>query len=181
MKRFFSTALCVILALALAAFGLCYGARRGWQHEYEQLQGLYAQENGLGSMLSLRSADASNLRVVALRHLPADHPLVAALTAQRDALNQPGAALAQLQAADQALTQAAHDLAQALLTLDSVKSSPRDQSYIDSILRELDQLAASGADQRYQAAAQDYNQRLGSTFSGRIAQVLGVQAAQVYP
>ncbi|MBQ8536559.1 MAG: TPM domain-containing protein, partial [Clostridia bacterium] len=147
----------VLLALALVLFGLGWGARQGWQKEYAQLQALYAQAGGLAQVRAQQAACAQNLKAVALRHLPQADERVAGLP------------------------QTAHSLAEYLLTLSSVQASLRDQGYIDSLIRQMDQLAASPAAQAYQAAAEDYAQRIQSTFSGRIAQGLGVPPVAQLP
>lgn len=152
MKRVASTALCLAAALVLVLFGLLYGARQGWQKEYEQVQALYASEGGLAQVQALQAACVQNLRLVALRHLPqTDERIVG-------------------------LPQTARELADHLLTLSSVQASLRDQGYIDALMRQMDQLAASAAQQEYEAAAGDYALRIQKTLSGRIAQRLGAPA-----
>lgn len=148
MKRFVSTAVCVLIALALVCFGLGQGARQGWQQEYEQLEALYAQMRGQ------QAACAANLKAVALRYLPRNSEPLATFDAQED------------------LAEAVYALAEHLLALPAVQASPRDQSYVDSLRREMEQLTASGAAEAYRLAAEDYDQRLGSTFSGTIALAL---------
>ena len=72
MKRNLSTGVCVLIALALVAFGLTYGTLTGFGDERAQVEALWSDENGLSDVLSYRGADGLNLCVVARRHLPPD-------------------------------------------------------------------------------------------------------------
>ena len=69
MKRNLPTGACVLIALALVAFGLIYGTLTGYGEERAQVEALWSGENGLSDVLSYRGADGLNLCVVARRHL----------------------------------------------------------------------------------------------------------------
>ena len=92
MKRNLPTGACVLIALALVAFGLIYGTLTGYGEERAQVEALWSGENGLSDVLSYRGADGLNLCVVARRHLPQDDPDVLALEESAGALRSSGGA-----------------------------------------------------------------------------------------
>ena len=102
MKRNLPTGACVLIALALVAFGLIYGTLTGYGDERAQVEALWSGENGLSDVLSYRGADGLNLCVVARRHLPQDDPAVLALEESAGALRSAGG-IAAKKAADSAL------------------------------------------------------------------------------
>ena len=65
MKRNLPTGACVLIALALVAFGLIYGTLTGYGEERAQVEALWSGENGLSDVLSYRGADGLNLCVAA--------------------------------------------------------------------------------------------------------------------
>lgn len=140
MKNVLTTALCVAAALVLIFFGLGWGARQGWEDEYARLETLHLD------MRAQQAACAANLEKVALRHMPVDDPLLAALREDP---------------ADGAEKLGAH-----LMSLPTVQASPRDKSYTDSLLREMTRITAQS---EFEAAAADYDRRLTTSFSGSIA------------
>ena len=86
MKRNLPTGVCVLIALALVAFGLIYGTLTGYGDERAQVEALWSGENGLSDVLCYRGADGLNLCVVARRHLPQNDPDVLALEQSAGAL-----------------------------------------------------------------------------------------------
>lgn len=179
MNKSMTMALCVAASLVLTAFGVLYGAHRGWQREYAQVEAMYTKENGLEETLALRAADGANLLVVALRHLDESHSAAAALRKAVDGLNQ-ASSLPEKAKADDKLTLAVQEVSKALAESGSFAGSARDQNYSSYLMRELDTLRQRGVYEDYNQAARDYNTRLNESASGLIARLMGVGPAAAY-
>lgn len=174
MKFSFSTLLCVLLCVALTACALCLGAVRGWNAEREEALGALSVQGELYPQLSIRAMDAANLAVVVSRHLAADDARLQQLRALRQTLESEKSTLEELAAADSALTALALRLSQELPQLSSVQASARDQTYISSLTRTLGEATDVAAS--YARQMEDYNDRLTSSLTGRLAMLLGVEA-----
>ena len=173
-----SSALCMALAVALVLAAVALGAYRGWSGERREVLETFAGNTALRSYLEERAMDAANLRVVAARHLSREDERLVALTQARETLADPDATVAELAAADAALTSLAEQLQQELPQLESVRQSSRDQAYITTLTRTLmeDQSVTDG----YNAQVESFNRRLNASLTGKLAQLMGVQPLTAY-
>ena len=176
MKNNLTGALCVVLAVVLAAGAVCLGAYRGWSGERSQVLEALSREGELAQSLQNRAMDAANLAVVASRHVKEGDEGYADAAALREAyaaMTSGSADAAAMARADAAISAAAARLAVLLPELSSVQASPRDQAYISTLTRTLSEDA--GAADAFAAAVQDYNARLTGSLTGRLAMLLGVE------
>ena len=179
MKFNLPTWLCVVIALALVAFGLLFGTWSGYQEDRADVTALLETENGLMDVLEYRAADGLNLCVVARRHLNAADPALLALEQSARALQQ-STDLAVRRTEDAKLTASVADVAEKLRASQSFTLSQRDQKYLDMLTADLSNLKGSTAVTVYNTAAQAFNQKLEGSLFGRLASVLGVGACPVY-
>ncbi|HIS41851.1 MAG TPA: hypothetical protein IAC11_03105 [Candidatus Limiplasma pullicola] len=179
MKRNLSTGVCVLIALALVAFGLTYGTLTGFGDERAQVEALWSGENGLSDVLSYRGADGLNLCVVARRHLPQDDPDVLILEESAGALRSSGGAAAKKEA-DTALEAAFEAVARKLESSGSFQASERDQRYLSMLEADLNSLGASQAVDTYYRAASAFNDLLAAPLTGALARLLGVSPCELY-
>ena len=178
MKRNLPTGACVLIALALVAFGLIYGTLSGYGDERAQVEALWSGENGLSDVLSYRGADGLNLCVVARRHLPQDDPAVLALESA-GALRSAGG-IAAKKAADSALEADFAAVARELESSASFQASERDQRYLSMLEADLSSLGASQAVSTYNRAASAFNDLLAAPLTGSLARLLGVTPCELY-
>lgn len=171
--------LCVVISLALVAFGLVFGTLRGFRDEQAQVLACLESENGLLDVLSYRGADGLNLCVVARRHLTGDADVTALETAAR-CLQSSTSTLMEKKAADEALEQVAASVAQKLKASDSFQQSQRDPKYLDMLLGDMQSLSGSAAAQTYNQAAQNFNNLLSAPVTGSFAALLGVEPCALY-
>lgn len=173
-----SSALCLALAVALTLAAVALGAYRGWSGQRQEVLEAFSGDATLRDYLEERAMDAANLRVVAARHLDAADPRLAELTQARKTLISPDATVEELAAADAALTALAAQLQQELPQLESVQQSSRDQAYITTLTRAL--MEAQSVTDSYNAQVESFNQRLQSSLTGKLAQLMGVQPLTAY-
>lgn len=176
MKNNLTGALCVVLAVVLAAGAVCLGSYRGWSGERSQVLEALNREGDMAQALQSRAMDAANLAVVASRHVKEGDESAEAVSALREAyavITAGSADAAAMARADAAISTAAAHLASLLPELPSVQASPRDQAYISTLTRTLSEDA--GAADAFAAAVQDYNARLTGSLTGRLAMLLGVE------
>lgn len=179
MKNKLPTALCVLIAAALVAFGLLYGTWSGYREDRVRVDELLTMENGLLDVLSYRAADGINLSAVARRHLPAaDEELLA--------LERYGREL-QLAAEVRASTSLDHAVAEAFAAVSaklqqtaSFQQSQRDQRYLDMLTADFNSLRTSDVVTAYNQAAADFNTRLDAPLSGDLAMLLGIEKCPLY-
>ena len=174
MKRNLPAGACVLIALALVAFGLIYGTLTGYGDERAQVEAL-----GLSDVLSYRGADGLNLCVVARRHLPQDDPAVLALEESAGALRSSGGAALKKEA-DAALEAAFEAVARKLESSGSFQTSERDQRYLSMLEADLNSLGASQAVGTYNRAASAFNDLLAAPLTGALARLLGVSPCELY-
>ncbi len=172
MKNTLANILCVVLVAAMVVAAVGIGAVRGWNGQREEALSALSETGELGASLQARAMDAANLAVVAARHLTNDAD-VAALRSAYETICGDHPAPGQLTAADDAISAAAASLAEKLTGMDSVQRSERDRVYIASLTRTLSE--TSGASAAYAAIMEDYNARLTSSPTGRLAMLLGVE------
>ena len=127
MKNNLTGALCVVLAVVLAAGAVCLGAYRGWSGERIQVLEALNREGDMAQTLQNRAMDAANLAVVASRHVKEGDEGADALAALREAyatITSGSADAASMARADAAISAAAARLASLLPELSSVQASP---------------------------------------------------------
>lgn len=179
MKRTLPAGICVLIALALVAFGLIYSTLTGYGDERAQVEALWSGENGLSDVLSYRGADGLNLCVVARRHLPQDDADVMALEESADALRR-AEGIAVKKEADAALQAAFEAVARKLQSSSSFQASERDQRYLSMLEADLNSLGASQAVSTYNRAASGFNDLLAAPLTGALARLLGVSPCELY-
>lgn len=177
-----SVRVCIALALTLClvAGGVVIGARRGWTSQQADVNALRDGTGGLTEILAYQAADASNLLVVARRHMNAKDPLLVAMEGARDTLASATASVTAKQAAGGELLHLAASLSEALHATPSFNESTRDQNYLVSLLRDLHMLAASVSITEYNKAADAYNTDMANSFSGRVAMTAGISPIPLY-
>lgn len=172
MKIRFTTILSIVCCLLLCAAALCVGAYRGWSQEREAALSALTSEGGMREQLEHRAMDAANLAVVAARHLPADDADLNSLRKASVTLlsgTEDGRLIMQ---ADEVITGVALRFSEELAALPSVQSSSRDKTYVAMLTSKLGK--KSGLTNSYALLVKDYNQRLETSLSGRIAMLLGI-------
>lgn len=172
MKTRLNTILGVVLCVALVAAAVCIGSYRGWSAERSAALNALSADGNMYSLLETRAMDAANLAVVAARHLPADDSDLIDLRGASDAMLSGKATVDELLQADFRLTDVALRFADELPRLPSVQSSKRDKAYISMLTASLGQ--KTGLSHNYTLLVEDFNQRLTSDLSGRLAMLLGV-------
>lgn len=166
-----------ILMICMMLFSVCFGAYQGWSKERMQVEETYA---GLESMIHTRIESAYNLLTVASRHLNADDEGLRHVAADRDIL-EGRYTLSQKAQANESLTRDAQALLDALEALPSVQQDSRDKMYVESYLPQMlaeSEERAAGAN--YNTAAAEFNSRLEGSFSGWLASLMGIQAAEEF-
>ena len=83
MKNNLTGALCVVLAVVLAAGAVCLGSYRGWSGERSQVLEALNREGDMAQALQSRAMDAANLAVVASRHVKEGDESAEAVSALR--------------------------------------------------------------------------------------------------
>lgn len=174
MKTSLSTLLCAALCVILTACALCVGSVRGWRSERVAALNSLSSEGELHTQLQNRAMDAANLAVVVARHVSADDARLTKLAEIRRTLESGKSTIEDLAQADSELTSLALSIGQELPAAASVQASARDQAYIATLTRTLGE--ATGMADSYAARVEDYNDRLTSSLTGRLAMLLGVEA-----
>ena len=177
MKESLSTFLCILLTIVLVAGAVCIGAVRGWHGEQVATLEAISVGSDLSEPLHNRGMDAANLAVVASRHLAVKDPDVFMLQQSYSKICKTNSSAIERAQADAQISIAAASLAQRLPQLASVQASQRDQAYITALTRSLSQPTSFAED--YTAALEDYNARLNSSLTGKLAMLLGVEPIPV--
>ena len=180
MKKSLPTGLCVLIALALVAFGLLYGTYTGYTEDRREVNALLEGENGLLDVLFYRGADGLNLHVVAGRHLPAGNAQLAALETASRTLQKPDEPLSVYAQADQSLENAAKAVCGQLKQTPGFQASERDRKYLDMLTADLAALSASAAVSAYNQAAADFNTQLAAPLTGALASLMGIDACPLF-
>ena len=171
MKNNLTGALCVVLAVVLAAGAVCLGAYRGWSGERSQVLETLNREGDMAQALQSRAMDAANLAVVASRHVKEGDESAEAVSALREAyaiITGGSADAAAMARADASISAAAAHLAFLLPEEGLIDSDARER------LTALKKHAGLGAG--FNIALRDLEIRgagnlLGSEQSGHIAAV----------
>ena len=178
-KKSFTSLLCILAALVLFVGGIFIGAYRGWQQEYQKLEDIAEEKGNLNEALGFYHADISNLLVVANRHLPKDDELLISLNKNKALLIKP-TSLKEQKESFHLLPVQIESLKQKLRETSSFVNSQRDQVYISTLEKDLSFLQYSAQTSTYNIAAEDFNQRISHSFSGRIALKLGLYLVPVF-
>lgn len=173
MKITFTNVLIGILCVLLICGALCVGAVRGWSRERTQVISALTKQDDLRAQLEYRGMDAANLAVVAARHLPADDSGLMALRAASAVLLSVVDDTQAIIEADQTITTTALEMSSVLPSLASVQASSRDMTYVTMLTGTLGK--DSGLMQAYTEVVEDYNHRLSTSLTGRLAMLLGVK------
>lgn len=176
MKIRLSTVLSILLCLVLCFAAVCIGAYRGWHAERQEILTSLTEGGELYEQLQHRGMDAANLAVVAARHLPPDDRTLSALRQASDMLlsdNDPNLYLE----ADIIITDASCELAQRLPEIPSFQQSERDRTYVAMLAGPLS--VQSSLSRTYTQLAEDYNRRLDSSLTGRLAMFLSITPLHV--
>lgn len=172
MKNRISIILSCVLCAMLIAAAVCIGAYRGWSGEREEALTALTDGGEMYALLETRAMDAANLAVVAARHLPADDEALSALRSASALMLSGAAEPEELMLADNVITETARRFANELPGLSSVQSSKRDRAYVSMLTGTL--CKKTGLAQSYAALVEDFNQRMRSSLTGRLAMLLGV-------
>ena len=172
MKNTLSTVIAVVLCVLLVAVALCIGTVRGWSAERGDVLNALTSGGEMHALMENRGMDAANLAVVAARHLAADDEDLLSLRSA-SALLLSGTEDAQaLLEADRVITDVAVRFAEDLPGLASVQASTRDKAYVSMLTSTLGK--KTGLTHTYTRLVEDFNQRLTTTLSGKVAMLLGV-------
>lgn len=176
MHKRSSALIALVLMLCLIAVSLAWGAYKGWTQERKQV------DSTMGALLLVLDACSevgANILTVARRHLQAGDPLLQALRRDIQVLSENGS-LSQKAQANGRLDEDARAVLAALSALPSVQDDVRDLQYVTQMLPQaLEQSERLAEQAAYNQAAIDFNQRLTGSFSGRIAQLLGITQAEL--
>lgn len=177
LHRRSTAVLALVIMLVLMTAAVAWGAWKGWKAQSDEVQQTLSS---LTSVLQARYEAGNNVLTVAARHLPGSDPAVTSLAEQVKKLKQP-IPLEEKAQANARLGQDAQDILTRLAALDSLKRDERDLSYVAQLLPQALEQSAIWADEAaYNTAAAGYNKRLQTTFSGFVAQLLGIRPAQQF-
>ena len=177
MKIRLPLGVCVLIALALVAFGLLYGTYGGYLDDRAQVMEL---ENSVQDVLAYRGADGLNLCVVARRHLSAADADVLALESTARRLQDEQLSLPQKAEANAQMDAAVAAVSTKLRQTPSFQASDRDQKYLDMISADLNSLSSSAAASPYHQAAAAFNAQLDAPLVGALARMLGIDPCPLY-
>ena len=178
MKPKLSVGVCLLICLALVAFGVVYGATAGFRDERAQVQALLTEENGLMDVLDYCGADALNLCVVAERHMAGDAD-VQALHAAGATLRDAKATLSAKRQAMATVQEKLEAVAQKLGASESFLASERDVGYLRLLRTDVQQLTLSPKIDSYNEAAAAYNELFSDPFSGFLGRLTGAKPCEL--
>jgi len=172
MKISIGNIVTVIICIVLLVAAVCVGAVRGWSDERSAALSALTSTGDMRTQLEYRGMDAANLAVVAARHLPAEDAALAALRKASSTLLSDTDDVNRILEADAAITDAALRLADTLPGLATVQASDRDRTYISMLTATLGK--KSSITHSYTLLVEDYNERLTTSLTGKLAMLLGV-------
>ena len=176
MKLRTGTAFVIMIVLVVGA--VFFGAYRGWTQERARVEDTSA---GLETMLRTRVESAYNVLAVAARHLPESDETLQRVISDRDALERESATLPEKGAANDALTRDVAALLEKLSGMGSVRQDSRDWGYVSGYLPQMmEQSEEKTVGANYNTAAQEYNRNFKNTFSGMLARLMGIHAAEEF-
>ncbi len=174
--------LAFLLMLALVVAGVGWGAYRGFSQDKAQVE---TALGSLESVLSTRAEMGHNLLVVARRHRQdapdVIDPLIRAVEKDVGELES-ALPLMEKAAASGRLSRDGGALLDALEESPGVQADARDLGYVTGLLpRGLEQSAQWADAGQYNKAAAEFNNRLNGQVNGRLARLLGVREAELFP
>lgn len=177
MKNKLSNVLFALLCAGILLAALGIGAVRGWSADRTEVLAALTRGGEMRMQLEYRGMDAANLAVVAARHLPADDADLTALRQASSVLLSDTEDAEAILAADAAITRIALDFAQELPLLPSIQASSRDQAYVTSLTGALGK--KNGLTHSYTLLVEDFNRKLATSLTGKVAMLLGVSPLPV--
>lgn len=167
----------VLLMIGMIIGAVCWGAVKNWSHERSVVE---SKSVSLTAMLEARVEVAYNILTVAKRHMTSDNALIKAVEKDRNVLEGDGT-LREKAIANERFTGNASALLSALEAVESVKNDSRDSMYVSQLLLQaLIQSQERTAQAEYNQAASDFNDRLDSSFSGKLARFLGTSRSEEF-
>ncbi len=177
MNRKLNAVLAFLAMLILLGGAVLWGAYKGWSQERSRVE---SSMGSLQEMLGARREIGNNILTVARRHLPAQDPLLTALSADITQLAEEEG-FGRLAAVNADFEKDAQALLSRLCALASVQADERDLMYAQAMLPQaLEESARLTEQAEYNREAEDFNQNMDRRFSGRIAAWLGVEKAQQF-
>ena len=176
-KKGLHPAIAFALMLLMLICALLFGANKAFVQKKAEVDAAYGQ---MKNAVVLNAETAHNLLTVAKRHLSADNALILSVKSDLDVMED-----ASRTAIDKAnVWQQFVDHAQALLdTLrekQSVKNDSRDYMYAAQMLPQaVDMCRDMSSVKVYNEAAKAYNDALSGSFSGLLAGITGMDAAEL--
>ena len=164
-----------MLVMMLAAFAI--GAYRGYFNDRLQVE---LALSSLSDVLTTRIEMGHNLLTVAGRHLDEEEAMLQSV--KKDIADLSSSVTLDAKAsANERLTRDSKALLILLENTDSVKADQRDLRYVTGLLPRGFEQSAQWADAaQYNAAANEFNTRLEGTINGRVAQLLGIDTAELF-
>lgn len=177
MHKRSTAVLAFVLMIALIGASLLWGAYKGWSAERRQVE---TSMGTLEEVLSARREVGANILTVARRHLPASDPLLVSLQAALTDLNQ-SSALTRRAQANETLQSGMKNLLDELRQLPSLSADERDSMYVNQLLPQaMEQSARMTEQAEYNLQAERFNRSFDTSFSGRLARLLGVERAEQF-
>ena len=166
-----------LVMLVLLTASISIGAYKGWSEQKAEV------EKSMGSLLEMLTARreiGSNILSVAKRHLEANDEMMKSL--QKDIVElAKKSSFSDLAKANERFDHDAVALLAHLTSQSSIQSDERDLMYIEQMLPQALEKSARMTEQaEYNQQAQAFNQNINKSYSGRIAQLLGVKPAEQF-
>lgn len=177
MHKKSNAVLSFLLMLVLLAASISIGAYKGWSEKKAEV------EQSMGSlfeMLIARREIGSNILSVAKRHLDSDDEMMKSL--QKDIADlAKNSSFSDLAKANERFDHDAAALLSHLSSQPSIQTDDRDLMYIEQMLPQALEKSARMTEQaEYNQQALTFNQDMNKSYSGRIAQLLGVKPAEQF-
>lgn len=175
-KKGLHPAIAFVLMLLMLCCALLYGANRHWTGERAIVE---AEATGALLAIDVRVETAHNLLTVAYRHLPKDDALCASVSGSLAVMKNTALPLAQRAAACEDFIRHAETLLSALAQKESVMGDSRDHMYATLMLPQAVETCEDySALATYDHYAAEFNDGLYGSFSGLLARISGVDAAE---
>lgn len=175
-KKGLHPALAFALMLAMLSCALFYGAQRHWKGERALVE---AEAFVLQEAMDARVETAHNLLTVAYRHMEKDDALCASVSGDLAAMKNASLPLSTRAAACENFIDDAKALLAALAQKDSVINDSRDHMYATLMLPQaVETCQDRSVIEQYDQCAAAFNDGLQGSFSGLLARLSGIGAAE---
>lgn len=175
-KKGLHPAIAFVLMLLMLSCALLYGAGKHWRGERAIVE---VEAYMLEEAMDVRTETAYNLLTVAYRHMQKDDALCTAVSGNLSVMKNTALPLADRAAACEDFIKNAEALLAALAQKESVIADSRDHMYATLMLPQAvetcQDYSALAAYDRY---AEEFNDGLNGSFSGLLARISGVDAAE---